>query len=162
VLAAVALISAVVLVSVEQSGGVNPIWSSANSLTSAALLGAATTAMLIGHSYLIAPNMSLTPLFHLLTALFATIGTRATVSGAGLGLWTSEHTLGNLDDVTLLLPLRWGFGVLLPLVLTTLAWQTAKIRSTQSATGILYIVVIFAFLGELISQLLFQMTSLPL
>ena len=37
-------------------------------LTSAALLGTALTAMLIGHSYLIAPGMSLTPLFRLLAA----------------------------------------------------------------------------------------------
>ena len=35
-----------------------------------------------------------------------------------------------------------------------MAWRTARIRSTQSATGILYVVVIFCFLGELTSQLL--------
>jgi hypothetical protein len=35
-----------------------------------------------------------------------------------------------------------------------MAWESAKIRSTQSATGILYVVVIFCFLGELSSQLL--------
>ena len=33
----------------------------ANSFSSAALLGAAMTAMLLGHSYLIAPTMSITP-----------------------------------------------------------------------------------------------------
>src|SRR5438046_2747315 len=38
-------------------------------LTSAALLGTATTAMLMGHSYLIAPAMSLTPLLRLLGGL---------------------------------------------------------------------------------------------
>src|SRR5262245_13137554 len=41
-------------------------WRLADDLTSAALLGSATTAMLIGHSYLIAPAMSLTPLLRLL------------------------------------------------------------------------------------------------
>src|SRR5205807_2108559 len=41
-------------------------WLLAGDLTSAALLGAATTAMLMGHSYLIAPAMSLTPLLRLL------------------------------------------------------------------------------------------------
>jgi len=40
-------------------------------------------------------------------------------------------------------------GLVAPLVLTWMAWQTARIRSTQSATGILYVVVIFCFLGEL-------------
>jgi hypothetical protein len=37
-----------------------------------------------------------------------------------------------------------------------MAWQTAKIRSTQSATGILYVVVILTFLGELVGQVLLR------
>src|SRR5262249_43543523 len=41
-------------------------WLLADDFSSAALLGSATTAMLIGHSYLIAPAMSLTPLLRLL------------------------------------------------------------------------------------------------
>ena len=45
-------------------------------------------------------------------------------------------------------------GFVAPLALDWMAWQTARIRSTQSATGILYVVVIFCFLGELTSQLL--------
>jgi hypothetical protein len=49
---------------------------------------------------------------------------------------------------------RWLLGFLGPLALTWMAWQTAKIHSTQSATGILYVVVIFCFLGELTSLLL--------
>jgi hypothetical protein len=133
-----------------------------NELSSAVLLGAATSAMLLGHSYLIAPGMSLRPLFRLLGAILAALGMRAVLCGAGLRLWTTEHSLVTLDDVTLLLPLRWGLGLLLPAILGAMAWQTAKIRSTQSATGILYVVVIFTFLGELISQLLFRMTDVTL
>jgi hypothetical protein len=52
------------------------------------------------------------------------------------------------------LPLRWGLGFAAPLGLTWMAWQTARIRSTQSATGILYVVVVFCFLGELTALLL--------
>ncbi len=131
-------------------------------LSSAALLGAATTAMLIGHSYLIAPAMSLTPLLRLLGALFAALGIRGAVCGMALWSWTGEHSLTTLDDASVLLPLRWGIGFLGPAVLGLLAWQTARMRSAQSATGILYVVVIFCFLGELISQVLFQFTRLPL
>jgi hypothetical protein len=43
-----------------------------------------------------------------------------------------------------------------------MAWQSARIRSTQSATGILYVVVIFCFLGELTSQLLLGSTGYAL
>jgi hypothetical protein len=131
-------------------------------LTSAALLGTATTAMLMGHSYLITPAMSIQPLLRLLGALFVAILLRGVVAGAGLWSWTGEHSLAKLTDVTMLLPLRWGLGFVAPLVLTAMAWQTARIRSTQSATGILYVVVIFVFLGEVISQVLESMTGFVL
>jgi hypothetical protein len=134
----------------------------ATQLSSAALLGTATTAMLMGHSYLSAPSLSLVPLFRLLGALFSAILARAALAGLGLWFWSAEHSLGHWNDVTLLLPLRWGLGFLAPLVLAALAWQSARIRSTQSATGILYVLVIFCFLGELLSQLLQSMTSFVL
>ncbi len=134
----------------------------AGQFSSAALLGAATTAMLMGHSYLIAPTMSLTPLLRLLAAFFLALFVRGTVCGMALWSWTSEHPLTTLNDVTLLLPLRWILGFVAPLILGGMAWQTARIRSTQSATGILYVVVIFCFLGELMSQVLLRMTGLPL
>jgi hypothetical protein len=125
-------------------------------LTSAALLGSALTAMLLGHSYLIAPTMSLKPLMRLLAVLAVSALARLGVDAYALGCWTASHSLVNLKggDAVLWLPLRWLLGFLAPLALVWMAWQTARIRSTQSATGILYVVVIFCFLGELTSQLL--------
>ncbi len=35
-----------------------------------------------------------------------------------------------------------------------MTWKTAQIRSTQSATGILYIAMIFVLFGELTSMIL--------
>jgi hypothetical protein len=135
-------------------------WRLAGDLTAAALLGTSFTAMLLGHSYLTAPAMSLTPLLRLLAALGAATLARALVAGVGLWSWSADHSLGNLQDATVLwLPLRWGLGLAGPLVLGFMAWQAARIRSTQSATGILYVVVIFCFLGELTSQLLLGNTG---
>ncbi len=129
-------------------------------LSAAALLGTATTAMLMGHSYLIAPSMSLTPLLRLLAGLFGTLLVRTALAAAGLVSWTEGHSLVNLENETVLwLPVRWGVGLLAPLVLGWMAREAAKIRSTQSATGILYVVVICCFLGELTSQLLFSHTG---
>jgi hypothetical protein len=124
--------------------------------TSAALLGSALTAMLLGHSYLIAPTMSLSPLMRLLATLAAAVFARMAVDGYALGSWTATHSLVSLKsgDAIYLLPLRWLVGFLAPLGLDWMAWQASRIRSTQSATGILYVVVIFCFLGELTSQLL--------
>lgn len=124
-------------------------------LTSAALLGSALTAMLLGHSYLIAPTMSLKPLMRLLAALALAALARLAVDGYALGIWTVAQASVTLNsDAVLWLPLRWLLGFLAPLGLDWMAWRTARIRSTQSATGILYVVVIFCFLGELTSQLL--------
>ena len=124
-------------------------------LTSSALLGSALTAMLLGHSYLIAPSMSLKPLVRMLAVLAVATLARLGLDGYALGCWTATHSLVNLkEDAFFWLPLRWLLGFLAPLGLTWMAWQTTRIRSTQSATGILYVVVIFCFLGELTGQLL--------
>ncbi|CAN5477713.1 hypothetical protein BH10PLA2_BH10PLA2_24100 [soil metagenome] len=131
----------------------------ADQLTSGLLLVSATTAMLMGHSYLIAPSMSLQPLLSLVGAFFLAILLRSSVSGWVLWGWTREHSLVRLDEANLLLPVRWIVGLIGPAVLNILALQTTRIRSTQSATGILYVVVILTFLGEVVSQVLFQMTG---
>jgi hypothetical protein len=124
-------------------------------LSSALLLGAAVSAMLMGHSYLIAPAMSLVPLYRLLAALAVLLVVRLGVEAAALGSWTARYESGNLTgDVLLWLPVRWLVGFVGPAILCWLAYRTARIRSTQSATGILYVVVIFCFLGELTGQLL--------
>jgi hypothetical protein len=116
--------------------------------------------MLIGHSYLIAPAMSLTPLRRLLGGLFVALFLRMGVAALGLSSWTAEHSLVNLTGETMMwLPVRWLVGLAIPLILAWMTWQAARIRSTQSATGILYVVVIMCFLGELTNQLLFDHTG---
>jgi hypothetical protein len=136
-------------------------WLLADDFTSAALLGTATTAMLIGHSYLIAPAMSLTPLLRLLKAVFVCVLLRMGLAVAGLWHWTAGAGPVTLE-ITLWLIVRWGVGFVAPLGLGWMAWETAKIRSTQSATGILYIAVVFCFLGELTGQLLLEQCGFPL
>jgi hypothetical protein len=127
----------------------------AGGLSAALLLGAATGSMLLGHNYLITPTMSMTPLFRLLAALAVALALRAGLDGFALLRWTSGHSMASLKgDLALWLPVRWAVGIVAPAVLCWMAWQTARIRSTQSATGILYVVVIFCFLGELTAQLL--------
>jgi hypothetical protein len=125
----------------------------ADDWSSAALLGSATAAMLMGHTYLTAPGMSMTPLLRLLGALFVAVVVRMAL--AGLTLWTLADTAQPLStDLLLWLPVRWLVGFLGPLVLGWMAWNCARIRSTQSATGILYVVVILCFIGELTGELL--------
>jgi hypothetical protein len=158
----VGILSVVVIVNSAMAVGTEPAaWKALAGLTAAGVLGAAMTAMLMGHSYLIAPGMAIDPLLRLLQALFVALLLRMTVAGLGLWFWTTgPHDLAG--DTLLWLPVRWGVGFLGPLVLGWMAWQTAKIRSTQSATGILYVVVICCFLGELTGQLLQSNSGLSL
>ena len=154
VLTAVALLAGLALVGkdVTPEAAWGPLL--LNELTSAAVLGTVLTAMLAGHAYLIAPNLSVSPLLRLIGGVVVATLVRLAVAGYGLWSWTEHNSLANLNEVTMWLPVRWGLGFVGPLVLGAMAWQTARIRSTQSATGILYVVVILCFLGELTSQLL--------
>jgi hypothetical protein len=128
-------------------------------LFAALVLGSATTAMLMGHSYLISPAMSITPLMRLLGALAGSVVLRIGLACVGLWWWKSSSGSATLEtEMMLWLPVRWLLGLVAPLVLGWMAFETARIRSTQSATGILYVVVIVCFLGELTSQLLLEKT----
>jgi hypothetical protein len=132
-------------------------------LTSAVVLGTALTAMLVGHSYLISPGMALTPLMRCLLAGGAALLVRVTFIAWGLWRWTERtptYTLEN--EIVLWLPVRWLVGVLAPLGFGWMAYSAARIRSTQSATGILYVVVVCGFLGELLGLVLTRQTGLPL
>jgi hypothetical protein len=126
------------------------------------VLGSATTAMLMGHSYLIAPAMSIAPLLRLLIALGASLAVRVGLAFLGLWLWNASRSGPLESDIWLWLPTRWLLGLVGPLALGWMAWETARIRSTQSATGILYVVVIVCYLGELTSQLLVEKTGMLL
>jgi hypothetical protein len=160
VLASPVLAAALILASQAVRPEESPATLALDDLTSAALLGAATTAMLVGHSYLVAPAMSLTPLLRALAALGVCTLLRLGLALAGLWQWRAGPPPGGLEaDTVLWLVVRWGVGLLAPLALGWMAWETARIRSTQSATGILYVVVIFCFLGELTSQLLLSKTG---
>jgi hypothetical protein len=135
-------------------------WRLTDHYASAAMLGTATSAMLLGHSYLISPAMTISPLKRMLAAATVALTIRIILALCGLWFWTAEHPLANLDVETLLwLSARWLLGILAPLALGWMAWETARIRSTQSATGILYVVVIVCFLGELTSLLLLEKTG---
>jgi hypothetical protein len=156
------------------SGSLFPLLYGKNSLvalqigdrvSSGALLGLVTTAMLLGHWYLNTPTMQLAPLRRLLLLLAAAVLLRMIICGSGLGL---QLTMGGqlpapgLTSWLLFVSLRWLAGLFGVLGLTWLTWQTLKIPNTQSATGILYAAVILAFIGELASQLLSAEASYPI
>jgi hypothetical protein len=151
-------IAAVVLTAkVPASEWTGAVWlSRAAPLASAAVLGAIVVAMLLGHAYLVAPTMSLAPLKQLLVVLAAALVVRGLLAGlAAALLWSGTGPLAHKATPVpfgLLFAVRLLAGIVVPLVLVAMTWQTVKIRSTQSATGILYAAVAMVFLGELTAQ----------
>ena len=142
---------------------ISPWWLRVNDWTAAMVLGLGLASMLLGHSYLVATSMSIEPLLRLLIGFFVALILRAIFAGVVLGLYSSKLSQASLTSITILwLPVRWLLGIVIPAVLGWMAWQSARIRSTQSATGILYVLVILCFLGELTGQLLLSETGRPL
>ena len=144
----------------ELSGDSERVWlerliSGGEAVTSALLLGSMMAAMLLGHSYLIAPTMSIEPLKRLVIWIALSVAGRAVLAGVLLvspGLRWNGGTEGSFWWS--LLAARWVVGLVGPAVIAWMVWQTTRIRATQSATGILYAGVILTFFGELVSELL--------
>jgi len=141
----------------------------ASALSAAALLGSVIVAMNLGHWYLVRSRLSVSHLVRLARLLAWAVGVRAAVVAAGL-LWAAAASpLGvagflrgmSVDRAMFFWP-RVMFGILGPAVLAYMVCETARLRSTQSATGILYIAVIFVLMGEFLARYLTVAESVPL
>ena len=121
-------------------------------------MGLTCTAMLLGHWYLNSPGMELAPLRRLLIAAGTAVALQLVVSLFGvIAYWQA-----GLDVPLHWVLLRWSFGIVGVGATLWMAWQTLKIPNTQSATGILYVSVIGAFVGELAASLLSAEATYPL
>jgi hypothetical protein len=136
----------------------------AGTLASAFLLGSTMTAMLLGHHYLTAPAMSIKPLKRFVACMALALALRSALAAAGLGLLASGRLAPpSLESPpALFLAMRWGMGGAGFALATFLAWRTVQIRSTQSATGILYIAMLFALVGELSAMILSRSAGIVL
>jgi hypothetical protein len=147
-----------------------PLVTVASFLSSVALLGGACTAMVLGHWYLVIPSMQVSYLQSMVKVHIVSMVLRVVVVAAAvlLAIATWEPGLG--------LPSFWRyitsvsgiffwqrvlFGLAGPAVLSYLTWETAKIQSTQSATGILYVDFFTVVVGEVLAKYLLLATQVP-
>jgi hypothetical protein len=154
---ATALAAGGVLVSASRAPGAEA-WAlnASGRLASSFLMGSTLTAMLLGHYYLTSPAMSIAPLRRFVRCMAWGLGARVLLAALGLWLWAGGHAApGTSAGVSpFFLAVRWGMGFAGPALATTLAWKTVEIRSTQSATGILYIAMVLVLFGELTALIL--------
>jgi hypothetical protein len=144
------------------SGEGGPRWAfGLNALGAATLLGSVTVGMLLGHWYLVRTRLDVS---HLSTfaALFAiAIAVRAVLLVIGL-LGAGARFPAGLASFLRLTAVDRGFffwqrvifGIVGPAVFAYMVRETARLRSTQSATGILYMAMIFVVYGEFLARYL--------
>lgn len=140
----------------------------AAAFTSAVLLGAAFGAMVLGHWYLVVLDLPIVALRRLTVLLAAGLAARALMVGIALfavaGAWESAAAVaaGRWDNDGLFVWMRLLFGIAGPLSLIGFVWKTVEIRSTQSATGILYVQLFLVMSGELLATYLRVSAGFPL
>jgi DMSO reductase anchor subunit len=163
------------------AGSLGGVFTVAGFFAAAFALGGVLTAMWLGHWYLVTPALSGRPLQFSTTlvliaivaqVLFFIVGgstsTYANQANSNTPAITAQSTATpknevKPEDAPVVAPLSsnvisWirllvGFGM--PLVLGGLAWKLIRDRSFQSATGMLYLVVVCTLAGEIMSRGLF-------
>jgi len=171
--AVIAGVIAVVLQALDVSAAGSPAVRAltiASFLTSATMLGGACTAMILGHWYLVIPSLQVSHLQSIVTVHIASMAARVVVVGAAvwfaIATWQAEsgapsfrHYILSVDGIFFWQ--RVLFGLAGPAVLSYLTWETAKIRSTQSATGILYVDFFTVVVGEVLAKYIVLATHVP-
>ena len=141
----------------------------ASFLSSAGLLGGACTAMILGHWYLVIPSLQVTHLQKIVKVHMVSMVVRVVVVAAAIfvAIATWEPGAGPSFQYYILSVSgvffwqRVLFGLAGPALLSYMTWETAKIRSTQSATGILYVDFFTVVVGEVLAKYLLLATNVP-
>jgi len=149
-------------------GGLSPFFLGFHALTSALVLGAGVLAMMLGHWYLVTPKLSITPLkrcsaayilLTVFTALKLVLAYHLFVGWSWPPSTAAGLRLMGEDLMFALFRVTWG--VMAPLAASYFIWETVKIKSTQSATGILYATMVCTIIGEGMGLFLTLSTGVP-
>jgi hypothetical protein len=126
--------------------------------------GSALAGMLLGHWYLVAPNLSFRPLRRAIDIVFIAVAVQAAVivfvvltSGAtvrGELLWSGDAVPFWLLVV--------GSGIVFTTGVALLTRHFARIRANQPATAMLYVLIISVVMGVVPAHLLFFVTGAPI
>jgi len=137
-----------------------PISTILGQVPAALVLGSSAVAMLLGHWYLVSPKLSIQYLKILTIGLIVAIVLRSIVLTDAVVRHQDELKAMHFYEIYGIFFLqRIALGLLLTLILSILTYFCVRIRSTQSATGILYVVLVFCLIGELTGAYLFLKTG---
>ncbi|TDJ08192.1 MAG: hypothetical protein E2O68_02395 [Deltaproteobacteria bacterium] len=120
-------------------------------LSSSLLVGIITFSMTLGHWYLVTPKLSEKPLIICTYIIWGVLSFKVflTLLTFYLGFDSYSGDGYSFNILMLLMRVIWGYVIIG--VLSYFTYRLVKMRSIQSATGILYVMTFFVFIGELIS-----------
>lgn len=140
-------------------------------LSSAAfLLGWSLVTMLLGHWYLISPKLSFRYLITFCRILVGAVVLRIVAVGFSLiaarsvDPFVMPHPWAMLVDLGgqgMFFWFRILWGLAIPLLLALMSLHCARTQSNQSATGILYVLLLGSFIGEITGLYLSVTTGVP-
>ena len=141
-------------------GWAGPTWPGAAFAVQLLVLAAATggvlAAMILGHWYLVTPHLSGTALILAARALTGVvilqIGLFAAWAALGIGPYGPLAVLTGGE--ALFVWLRFAVSLVFPLILSMMAVRTARTRSMESATGLLYIDTAAIIAGTIVAAAL--------
>lgn len=129
-------------------------------LSSSIFAGIITYAMILGHWYLVVPKLSEKPLLIATYITTIILIIKITITGFGYFEQSAYFSPGSnlgagymFNWIVLLMRAGWGYIVIG--VMNYFSWKLIRMRSIQSATGMLYAMTFFVLLAELASTFLF-------
>lgn len=140
------------------------------SLSASLLLGGFLAGMIFGHWYLVNTEMPKRLLVTMAWILIGVLVLRILSVGTTLvcfGKFVYPEipflaSLVSFNGHGIFFWQRVLVGLLIPAIVVWMIWNTARIGSNQSATGIMYVAIAFVFIGELAARYLFLLSAIPL
>ncbi len=112
--------------------------------------------MLLGHSYLTRPGLSIIPLKNLVNIFMYLVFVESGIAIISLAVLSPTERLvdalllNNFEG--LYLWIRILIGIVGPVILAPMIVLTVKDRATMSATGLLYVAMMMVIIGEICSR----------
>jgi hypothetical protein len=133
-------------------------------VVSTLFLGLLHYTMILGHWYLVTPKMSVNPLLTALKCSLTLWVIRLGLAVFSLGDLPFDRPFGGSFDSFdwMMVLVRFLVGHLGLLILGIFSFRLTKMRDTQGATGIFYVMVIFSFISELCGGYLFWIKQITL
>jgi len=147
------------LVTLAAAGGTaSPALFAAGLATAALALGSVAAAMLLGHWYLVTPKLSPAPLKRLIWLLIGALAVQGFVAAWSVFLSGGAPLNNGLAWLT---ALRFGVGIVFPMVIAILALLATRATSLQATTGLLYIGLAAVMAGTIGSASLSYLGGTP-